>query len=57
MLVTKKIEITADAPQIPVGVDGEAVSMSTPVICTISPARCVSGCHETARASLSRNPR
>jgi diacylglycerol kinase family enzyme len=37
MLNTKKIEITADAPQIPVGVDGEALSMSTPVVCTISP--------------------
>jgi diacylglycerol kinase family enzyme len=37
VLNTKKIEITADAPQIPVGVDGEALSMSTPVVCTISP--------------------
>jgi diacylglycerol kinase family enzyme len=37
MLSTKKIEITADAPQIPVGVDGEALSMSTPVVCTVSP--------------------
>jgi diacylglycerol kinase family enzyme len=37
VLSTKKIEITANAPQIPVGVDGEALSMSTPVVCTISP--------------------
>jgi len=37
VLSTTKIEITADAPQIPVGVDGEALSMSTPVVCTISP--------------------
>src|SRR6201989_2155103 len=37
VLSTKKIEITADAPQIPVGVDGEALSMSTPVVCTTSP--------------------
>jgi diacylglycerol kinase family enzyme len=37
VLSTKKIEVTADAPQIPVGVDGEALSMSTPVTCTISP--------------------
>jgi hypothetical protein len=37
VLITKKIEITADAPQIPVGVDGEAVTMSTPVTCTVSP--------------------
>ncbi|HEV2536196.1 MAG TPA: diacylglycerol kinase family protein [Streptosporangiaceae bacterium] len=37
VLSTKQIEITADAPQIPVGVDGEAVLMSTPVVCAISP--------------------
>jgi diacylglycerol kinase family enzyme len=37
VLSTKKIEITAHVPQIPVGVDGEALSMSTPVVCTISP--------------------
>src|ERR1700760_3560864 len=36
-LSTKKIEITADAPQTPGGVDGEALSMSTPVVCPISP--------------------
>jgi len=36
VLRTKKIEITADAPQIPVGVDGESILMSTPVTCTIS---------------------
>jgi len=37
VLTTKEIEIDADAAQIPVGIDGEAVSMSTPVVCTISP--------------------
>jgi diacylglycerol kinase family enzyme len=37
VLTTKKIEITADATQIPVGVDGEAVMMSTPVTCTVRP--------------------
>ena len=37
VLTTKQVKITADAPQIPVGVDGESISMSTPVICTISP--------------------
>jgi diacylglycerol kinase family enzyme len=37
VLNTKKIEITADAPQIPVGVDGESILMSTPVVCAISP--------------------
>ena len=37
VLSTKKIEITADADQIPVGIDGEAVALPTPVLCTISP--------------------
>ncbi len=38
VLTTTKIEISADAARIPVGIDGESVSMSTPVTCTISPA-------------------
>ena len=38
VLTTRKIEISADAASIPVGVDGEAVSVPTPVICTISPS-------------------
>ena len=37
VLDTTQIEITADAPEIPVGVDGEAIMMSTPVTCTVSP--------------------
>jgi diacylglycerol kinase family enzyme len=37
VLVTKQIEITADTPQIPVGVDGESILLSTPVTCSISP--------------------
>ena len=37
VLTTQKIEITADAAQIPVGVDGEALTMSTPVTCTVTP--------------------
>jgi len=37
VLTTKQIKITADAPQIPVGLDGESIVMPTPVICTISP--------------------
>ena len=37
MLVTKQIEISADVPQIPVGIDGEAVSLPAPVLCTIRP--------------------
>ena len=38
LLTAAKVEITADTPQVPVGVDGEAVSMPTPVLCTIRPA-------------------
>jgi len=38
VLTTAKIEISADAAEIPVGVDGEAVSMTTPVTCTIRPS-------------------
>ena len=38
VLTTTKIEISADAARIPVGIDGESVLMSTPVTCTISPA-------------------
>ena len=37
VLTAEKIEITADTLQIPVGVDGESVMMSTPVTCTVSP--------------------
>jgi diacylglycerol kinase family enzyme len=37
VLTTTKIEITADAARIPVGIDGEAVMLTTPVTCTISP--------------------
>ncbi len=37
VLTTKQVEIIADTPQNPVGVDGESVLMSTPVTCAISP--------------------
>jgi diacylglycerol kinase family enzyme len=37
VLTTRQIEIRADAPRIPVGVDGESIAMPTPVICTVSP--------------------
>jgi diacylglycerol kinase family enzyme len=37
VLTTKHVEIDADAPQIPVGIDGEAAMIPTPVICTSSP--------------------
>ena len=37
VLTAREIKITADAPQIPVGVDGESILMRTPVTCTVSP--------------------
>jgi len=37
VLTTRQVEVTADAPQIPVGIDGEAVRLPTPVQCTIHP--------------------
>ena len=36
-LTAKRIEISTDAPRIPVGIDGEAVTLSAPVVCTIHP--------------------
>ena len=57
VLTAKEIQISADAAQIPVGIDGEAVSMSTPVTCAISPTRSASGCRGTVRASPRRSPR
>jgi diacylglycerol kinase family enzyme len=38
VLTAGKVEVTADALQIPVGIDGEAIWMPTPVECTIRPA-------------------
>ena len=37
VLTTREIEVTADAALIPVGIDGEAVSIPAPVQCTIRP--------------------
>jgi diacylglycerol kinase family enzyme len=37
VLTTEAITITADTPQIPVGVDGESILMPTPVTCTVCP--------------------
>src|SRR6516162_7268721 len=37
VLTAKQIEIAADTPEIPVGVDGESIMMSAPVTCTVSP--------------------
>jgi hypothetical protein len=37
VLTATQVTVTADAPQIPVGVDGEALSMPVPVVCTIWP--------------------
>jgi diacylglycerol kinase family enzyme len=38
VLNAEKVEITADTPQVPIGIDGEAVLMPTPVECAIRPA-------------------
>ena len=38
VLNAEKVEITADTPQVPAGIDGEAVLMLTPVECAIRPA-------------------
>jgi diacylglycerol kinase family enzyme len=38
VLTAKEVEVTADTARIPVGIDGESVSMPTPVECTIRPA-------------------
>jgi len=37
LLTAAKVEITADTPEVPVGVDGEAVTIPTPVLCTVRP--------------------
>jgi diacylglycerol kinase family enzyme len=37
VLTAKGVTVTADTAQIPVGVDGEAVSLPTPVVCGIRP--------------------
>jgi len=35
----REVVVTADAPEIPVGIDGETVRLTTPVRCTITPGR------------------
>jgi diacylglycerol kinase family enzyme len=37
VLTAKEVTVTADAPRIPVGVDGEALSLPTPVVCSVRP--------------------
>ena len=37
MLTAEQVTVDADAPQIPVGIDGETVMLDTPVRCTIQP--------------------
>jgi diacylglycerol kinase family enzyme len=37
VLAADEVVVDADAPQIPVGIDGETVIMPTPVRCTIRP--------------------
>ena len=36
-LTTEQVTVAADAPEIPVGIDGETVMLPTPVRCTIQP--------------------
>ena len=57
VLTTKKLEITADAARIPVGVDGEAMSMSVPVTCTIWAHALRVWVPRDRRESPRRNPR
>ena len=37
MLTAEQVTVDADAPEIPVGIDGETVMLPTPVRCTIRP--------------------
>ena len=37
VLATKEVVMEADGPSVPVGIDGEAVTVATPVRCTIRP--------------------
>ncbi len=37
ILTSRRIEVTADAVSIPVAVDGEALTLPTPVVCTVRP--------------------
>ncbi|MFE6222791.1 diacylglycerol/lipid kinase family protein [Streptomyces sp. NPDC057854] len=37
VLSAQRVEVTADAPEIPVAVDGEALRMAPPVVCTLRP--------------------
>ncbi|MFE0424925.1 diacylglycerol/lipid kinase family protein [Streptomyces sp. NPDC058953] len=38
VLTARRVEVTADAAEIPVAVDGEALRMPTPVVCVLHPA-------------------
>ena len=49
-LTAEQVTVDADAPEIPVGIDGETVMLPTPVRCTIQPRRAPRGRAEgTAR--------
>ncbi|MFG2602325.1 diacylglycerol/lipid kinase family protein [Streptomyces sp. NPDC048514] len=37
VMTARRVEVTADTAEIPVAVDGEALRMSTPVVCTVRP--------------------
>jgi hypothetical protein len=50
------VVVDADAPEIPVGIDGETVMLPTPVRCAIRPGYSGLGCHGTARGHARPNP-
>lgn len=37
VMTARSVEVTADADEIPVAVDGEALHLPTPVVCTVRP--------------------
>ncbi|GHB75399.1 hypothetical protein GCM10010377_77290 [Streptomyces viridiviolaceus] len=37
VMTAQRVEVTSDADEIPVAVDGEALRMATPVVCTVRP--------------------
>ena len=55
-LTADEVVVDADAPEIPVGIDGETVLMPTPVRCTVRPRRCGCGSPGTGRASGRPSP-
>ena len=54
VLETPEVVVTADTAQIPVGIDGEAVMLPTPVRCRSGPGPCACACPATVPASHRR---